>query len=549
MAKFLEIARRPAILAPALAVAFAVLLFLRRGDTLLVPGVWAEEGTTVLAGIESSGVATLLEPIAGYYGTIPKLIGLAGYAVSATQFPLITAILGWLFSIGVGLVIAFAPTNLRWRPLAAFAVFLIPTDPEVFGVGLYSLWWSGLLVFLVVLWRPESRDVAIRVTILVVAGLSSPVILIAAPLLVVRAVVFRRDRRELIVNAVGVVVASVQGLAIVLSPADSGETRPPSFDSVVPVFFGNYLVDAWTDSPARLWVAGIALIALVLAAIVLVRPGRVTMLALVYLAGASILISLSRIGDTEIHPVLAGPRYFFFPYVLFAWGLLALVRRWPARGLAALPVAALALASLNASGGWSRTNDDLRWASSVVACQNFDSYPLPVHTSGSAATIWNVDLPGKSCRAWLARDPFFTPGAEGPALAWAMAPLACCGREDYVVLPIGFVSSDLSVDFETRPPASDGVVMTSRDREGAASITFLLDRGDALAIRTSTSTTGIRVLISGTEEDYASTLRPSEAWSRLQFSRLDLPAQFEVTVVDGGGTDTWFDVVTTRSGE
>jgi hypothetical protein len=531
--------RRKAVAIPLLAVAFLAIMLLRRGDTLLVPGVWAEDGAIILPEIFESGPRTLLEPINGYFLIIPKLIDLIGFAVSATQFPLINAGLGWAVAIGVGLAIAFSPTKLAHPRLAALAVFLVPTDTEVFGTGLYTLWWSGLLLFLVVMWEPESKLTWPRIAIIVLAGLSSPTILIVAPLIIVRAVLLRAQRRELLIGGAAIVVAAIQGATLVIRTLTTrdAETELPRIDRVVPNFFGNYWFNIWTDSPNRLLLAGIVLIAVLIGGIVLIRTDRIWAATLLVLVAISIAVSMSRIGDRPIDPILAGPRYFFFPFVLISWTLLQLIVSWRVRYLWIAPALIVGLATVNASGGWSRSNDDLAWAHHLESCTRFDSYTVPVHFAGQRAYTWEMDVTGAECSAWLDRDPFRGTGTDA-AFAFSVSLLQPDGTPRRVPR---LAESDFHEALSSEPPVPRSVVLTSAGSPGHQA-SFHLRHGQSLIVRTSDLTDGLRMTIDGSDTQFDAGIRPMYGWSKLTFANRDLPDEFDVVIEDTDGEASWIEI-------
>jgi hypothetical protein len=398
--------RRPWVTAVTLAILFALLLYLRRGDTLTNPSIWDEEGT-IVPDIFHSGLLVLIHPVSGYLLVVPKLIDLIAFAISATQFPLITTILAWLFSIGVGLVVAFAPTVLRHRPLAALAIFLIPTDPEIFGTSLYLLWWCGILLLLVALWSPEDSRVGSRLAILVVAGLSSPVAVIVVPVLVVRALIFRR-RSEIVTGVAGVVIAGIQG-AMLLTVKDG--VRSPT-NGVAPLrnFFlmvGDYLVHSWNTSDHVRLAAAAALLVVLLAGSLLVQGPRWPALVLGYLFLVGVANSLIRVGTTPLDPLHNGPRYFFFGFLGLSWFLLWLVTRWRWRWLVVVPMSCLIIATIGVIPGWSRSSVDLHWSERIVACSRGSGLVTinAVQADGNLPP-WYMKLTASECAAWVARDPF-----------------------------------------------------------------------------------------------------------------------------------------------
>jgi hypothetical protein len=404
----LKLIQRPYVLAPLVVVTLALILLSRRPDAIFDPGVWNEEGIYILPSILKDGLGTVFVPVNGYLITVPKLISLIAAGISATQYPLIATSLTWLFIVAVGVAIVFSPTTLRHPFLAAVAVFLIPSDPEVFGIALYSFWWASILMFLLCLWDPARSHLGWRLAFLILGGLSSPIVFIIIPALLWRAYRYRAYRHEWVIAGVGVVVAALQ-LATVLSytySAHQSLTGSPELVSTLRYFFGDYLARSWITSHTALYVVGAVLLAFIVFMVLRRIREDQSFLVLSYLLIGSMASSLLRAGATEIDPWTQGPRYFFFPFLLISWILIQSIRGWSPKWFVGVPIAFLVIASVNSAAVWSRPNDNIHWSAHVVACakSNNDKYVIPVQFTGTLH--WTLVMSHSTCAAWLARDPF-----------------------------------------------------------------------------------------------------------------------------------------------
>jgi hypothetical protein len=186
-----------------------VVLVARRPDQFTHPYAWIEDGTIILPAYLDRGFDSIFEPVSGYLILSSKLIALSAFKLSAEYAPEIMVVLTTVFTCSVILAIALSPTHLPLPYLCAIATLIIPTDPEVFAISELSFWWAGLLSVLALLWDAERGRLWLRAGYLVFGGLSSPIVVPVAGLLVLRALVERR-RSEFVAAAVAVAVAAIQ---------------------------------------------------------------------------------------------------------------------------------------------------------------------------------------------------------------------------------------------------------------------------------------------------------------------------------------------------
>jgi hypothetical protein len=120
----------------------------------------------------------------------------------------------------------------------------------------------------------------------------------------------------------------------------------------------------------------------------------------------AIAASVARAPLDSIHPVLAGPRYFFLPYILLAWLLIqaASVGATSERLLVAL----LLFSTLHQTLLYGqRFQDPINWQAQVHACATSPKpYNLPIQFDGLHATAWKITLDSSDCRQLLSRSIF-----------------------------------------------------------------------------------------------------------------------------------------------
>lgn len=243
------------------------LLGLRAWPRALGPEVWQEDGVRNLAGVITDGAATLVEPVNGYLLLLPKLITWIAASMSFTHYPAISIALGWAATLAVVLLLACAPLRLRGGVLLAAAALLVPTDAEVFGLPLYTMWWAAVALMAVVFWQPGAGGGRLRAAVIVLASLSSPACLLALPLHWLRALALRTRRGEAALAVLATVCAAMQHAVLTshVLPFAEGVPAlgPHALLATVLAFLGAYL--SGTLAPFLAWPAGLAMLGIVLA--------------------------------------------------------------------------------------------------------------------------------------------------------------------------------------------------------------------------------------------------------------------------------------------
>ena len=524
-----------------LLIIFLCLLCTRRWQQLVAPEVWNEDALIMNTFI-SLGARTFLEPVAGYLITVPKLISAISLKISFLYYPLISTVLAWLFIAFVGCAITLSPTRLRGKFLCAVAVFIIPADPEVFGLPLYTFWWASLLLFLVALWDKQDRLNSWRVFFLLIGGFSSPLIVLILPVLYFRAFWYKSLRSEMMMAMLATIIAGVQFIFILNDVSGKIPPVDSMLKNAIPVFFGRFLVGNLIDSHIGLWFAGISLI-LVIGGCFLQNRRNLTFWILLYLLVGSIATTLIRIDPAIIHPIIAGPRYFFFPFILIYWFLIQCFRGgsypvWTLIGV--LGVTSMA----NAFPAWSRTHDDLHWTTHVRSCRFFPNYPIPVHTSGAEGATWSLELAGEVCQQLLERDLFFQIKQDDQfaTYPYSLFKDIKSDSESNNGNPVILSSSISGTDYQKS--VLDGYQVTGSfitSDSDIGEITLRLHRGDTLFYRSDTSMKNQLLTIVGHENQYIRELPAASEWSTMSFSNRSLPEEFVIKISDRGkGWGEWF---------
>ena len=347
----------------------ALVLFLRKPDSLLNPQFWAEDGTAFFSHAYEHGLWwTLLQHTAGYLNTVPRLV--AGLAV---YFPLRAAPL--VFNLGAFLIQMLPVLYLlsgrmgRWIPdrrlrvVAAFLYVTVPNSYETYVI-LDNCQWNLALVGLLLLTIDPPQGRWGKAGDLLLLGLFSctgPFTILLLPLALANLLQHRHAARKAWFAAQAAIVAAGAALQIFfLLVSERHEPLAgvwPTLRELVQILSVHILFNSLLGirgsleySPVLTLKAQLAGLALVALLVVFVLRRRVRPLAwLLYLAGTTVCISLflTTSPRTEWLWPDFGPRYYTFAslFVLYAIMLLCVQggRLRPLGALLALPVLFVAI--------------------------------------------------------------------------------------------------------------------------------------------------------------------------------------------------------------
>jgi hypothetical protein len=372
-----------------------VALISRRTDQLTDAQVWVEEGAQIIPSFLEHGARAFLIPINGYWITSARLISFLALKIGGlAHYPGVSTTIGLLFTAAIFAWIGTAPLILCGVALLPLAAALVPSDTEVFVVPLYTFWFAGLALFCLVLWRPDDRSrLPSRIAVAILCGLSNPVVIPVAAIAAVRAVVTRARHEAIVALALGM-AALAQLLAVRGTPGTSA--MPAAADALVVMarFLGYPLLLGFTSEPPSGWIfAAAAVHSAAIIALLVPAESRMRRLALLGLFAFSAWSSIVRCQPPALmHPVFAGPRYFFYPFVFLNWlwldGLLS-ARTLPERMVS---VAAAALILFSTSRHYNRRHEHLDWQPAVRELALRGRGTLPLHYDGSIERQWSLKL-------------------------------------------------------------------------------------------------------------------------------------------------------------
>jgi len=371
--------------------------FLRRPDQFLHPYIWNEDGTIILKAYAERGLASVTD-IDGYIILVARLMSLAAFKTAFLWAPEISVALAVAFTCAVIVAIALSPTLLPRPYLFAIVPLIIPSNPEVFAVALYSFWWAGLLLLLVLMWDSTRGKTGLRIAYTVIGGLSSPLIVPFAAILWLRVVVERR-LSELVTALVASAFAAVQTIAVMSNQLVPHRPLPD------PLLIADTFAGIFVATP-RNWLSelypGLYVLGILALGAFLSRRKLRWQIALLALAWVAVCMSAYlRIGEIRgLSSIGAGPRYFFFPLIILMWIGLWIALESP-RWMRAIMGLGLALALFAAGRQLARYQDPVDWRAEVMACARADTYALPIHFDGARERLSHITLTGEQCRRML----------------------------------------------------------------------------------------------------------------------------------------------------
>lgn len=378
-------------------VAFA-LWCLRRPDQLLHPYVWSDEYHVLNLYQDHGLVDTIFSPLKGYFvWPTSASIGFAAWAGFAdlpeVEYWLSTA---WFVLTLCVLLLPRSDLRLGWRAGLALILVLAPMNPEVFGIVLYTFWWTSLWPLISFTWSRDNWW--LRGPVLVIGGMSS---IAGAALAIPSALVFirHRRRRDLIATVVLGATLVAQTVAY-LTSARSQQT--PLYPGRVVLQelrnFSFYVLSWWRrPDPAVLDAVGAVLLAAIVAALVLGASRRWGGTREVVLTLAVTLLVVGVISAVPAplvtNPTGNGPRYYFLPFVVIGWllFLIAVTSRW--RWVRLLAAAAIIVSLVGLNVDFSRHEKAASWSAQLAQCRTAQGpFYVPVQFTGTLSQMWRTAL-------------------------------------------------------------------------------------------------------------------------------------------------------------
>lgn len=377
-------------------VAGLLIWFLRRPDQLLHPYIWDEE-FKVLNNYQLHGfLYSAASRYQGYFLWPTSFSVSIAAAISFLHLPALEYLFCtlWYLATLALILIPNSRVRLSWRVGLALLLALAPMNPEVFGVLLYSFWWTTLWPLVSLLWSEDYW--VLRVVVLIVGGMSS---LAGAAIFVAYgcSYLITRRRRDLL-GTVLLFLMFVAQLAALLSSTRANPVHPRSAAIQSLRNYSLYSI-GWLQGvdPVFLGFAGACILGaliFVVAQSLLGKRDPFRRELVVLLVGLIIFSGFSSASvPLTTNPLTAGPRYYFLPFVAIGWllALLVLASRNAWTRFAATALIALSLLLL--AQGFSRHDDLVNWTEQLARCRNTTrTFTVPVQQTGSRLTLWKGAL-------------------------------------------------------------------------------------------------------------------------------------------------------------
>jgi len=362
-----------------------------------------------------------------------------------------------------------------------------------------------------------------------------------APLFLIRASIYRRIREEWIVCCSALTAAAIQLTAWKISNINFPKRAPVTIAEllhIILMFLGRYLVGNLLHDDVEFWIAGGIFLALWLFVLGR-RHSDVVYWCISALFVICVAMAMRRAPVTNMHPALAGPRYFFFPFVLASWFLLQLVTDTFPRMLKVVGWGCIALSVVNAIPVLSRKHDNLYWRMQVFSCSLFDFYSIPIHYDGHAYGTWQLRLTGRQCNTLLSHDRLRN--LQPPPLTFPYTVFTVdLTRNRESLASIDSLIGNGWVQRNPHDSRLSGVaaITAPQSEHWTRDVVLQLRKGQTVLYHTSPDTQ-LRVLINDGTLPFAPWLQPSAQWRYLNFSNALLPEHFTVKFVERGYRSTF----------
>lgn len=249
-----------------------LIIFSRRPDALLNPQFWAEDGVIWYADAYNRGVIySLTAPVAGYYQTISRLVGIFAQLFPFGYAPLIFNLAAIFIKI---LVVNFLLSarfsnlipSLSGRVLIAFIYLAMPNSYETHANLTNAQWHLAILAFLIIVAAPSERLFwkTFDFAAILISALSGPFCLLLLPVAAVKWLK-SREKSTLITLAILIFASVIQTTALLSAERPSKQLLGASIELFLKIVGGQLFVasiigdkgylriidrELWTFAPA-----------------------------------------------------------------------------------------------------------------------------------------------------------------------------------------------------------------------------------------------------------------------------------------------------------
>ena len=378
--------------------------FLRRPDQLLHPYVWVEE-FQILNSYQTQGLLhAMLSPVEGYMVWPTSFTVALAAKASFLHLPLLEywASTAWYVATLCLILIPKSRIKLSWRIVLAVLIMLAPTNPEVYGIAEYTFWWTTLWPLISILWSKDSWW--LRIPILVIGGMSS---LAGAAIAVPYAVLYvmTRQRRYLVGTGVLGITLVVQLITYETSARSARIPIRPEHVALQELRNLSDYAFTWlkpTDTDFMAFTGALFLLAVVgmVCYVSLVERSPFTPEIVGIGIGLLVMSILSSIPAPLLSdPLVAGPRYYFLPYIGLGWLLFMIAMTTQLRWAQIAAVVLIVMSLLTLSQNFARHDDRVSWSGQLARCAHATKpFKAPVQFDGTRQDLWyNLVITVQTC--------------------------------------------------------------------------------------------------------------------------------------------------------
>lgn len=393
---------------------FTILYILRRPADALYPSVWNEDGVFNIPQAIEQGWSSLLIPVSGYLLIPSKLITLLSLSISGLFYPEIAYLITLVFTVSVMVILTSSLIELPKKEYLPIIIVLLPYDPEIFSTPLYVFWWTSLLLLVPLFYSANSNNKifpAMNIGSTIVGCLSSPIGILLLPAMVLKTYVMP-SKLNYVVLCLWSALSAVQ-LSFSLNQV-SGEMDFSSLYLALPKFIGPYLTyNRFFLSPniisSLLSLTFLLVGSFALYKTLILKKHEFFNTSVAFLAVLSTIAASWLRTNLEIHPFLAGPRYFFFPYVFLSIFIITIYSLASEQEMGKkqklLKPLCLLLLIISCTTTWIqdpslfyRNHHPLSWRNELHNCLlSSDGYKLKIHFNGDVSQLWGRYYSREEC--------------------------------------------------------------------------------------------------------------------------------------------------------
>lgn len=304
---------------------------------MINPQFWAEDGTLFFLEQYKYGVSAFFRDYAGYLHLVPRVIAL--FAERFFPYSLIPTVYNYsslLITLLVVLSVFSARFKLNNKSLAALAIVLVPHYKNEIFLNITNLQWLLAVVLIVVLLKSnpavEYGNISLQyisdLAIIFTCGLTGPFIVFLAPFFCYK--YFQTRTKYNFVVTVAVVLISGIQLYILSSGTSESTGLNFSWEIYSQVIGHKFWGSFWLGHKLaydlnHYFLSCTCIIAMSLMLWIAYRQKNVFAFFFISISCIFVLAAFYRfIGNPEILVVPSnGPRYFYIPYLMLTWCLIA----------------------------------------------------------------------------------------------------------------------------------------------------------------------------------------------------------------------------------